>query len=330
MGLRRLNKRTWVPTLVLTALGISESFQQPCHGQKVSAEAVNARVGWVPLSHAVNTTANTGLPTLVIVTSPSKPASLQLCRALTRLPEAAALAGSIQFAEMASDVYKDQVKALGVNSFPTLIVYSRSRRGIEIMGRKSGLTEPGQVVPWLRTLGLASKGAAPADPALARAGHYPPAASGQAYPTEQAPPPYAPPKQPIMAPPLPPYVPPAPPPQAPPQYVAPYPAQAPVYVQPSAPAMIVQQAPQQIVLAPRRSPRSRSRWPLRPGRPCLTLRSAAPRWWPAHLRRTYSRSRPRPPRLRRRWRPGCAGDGAPGSPAMAPQPSRCTLPRRLH
>jgi hypothetical protein len=240
---------------VLATLGIGGYSQRSCPGQQASAEPAHVRGAWAPLGRALNATASTGVPTVVIVTSPAEPASLQLCRALATSPEVARLSGSFQFAEMGSDLYKAQVQKLGIQRFPTVIVYRRGARGVEAAASTSGLSQPTEVVHWLGLLELATRGVGTADAAIVRAAYGQAAASGQAYPTEQAPSPNPPSKQPV-APPTPPYVPPppvyAPPPvpMAPPAYQAPYPAPAPVYLQPPAPTMVVQQAPQQIVLAP--------------------------------------------------------------------------------
>jgi hypothetical protein len=254
MRLRWCRRAIWAPTLI-AALAVSGTSRTACLGQVASPERVAARLAWTPLSRALNATIRTGTPTLVVVTSRTEPGSLQFCRALTYSREVGGLTGSLQFAEMASELYKDQVKTLGVRTFPTLIVYRRGGRGLEMVSFTSGLTEPHQVVDWLGSVGLVARETAPADAAILRAGQGGAMASDQAYPSAQNPQPSPPSKQP-MGPPPPPYVPPpyAPPPvqMAPPpqQYFAPYPAPAPVYVQPPTPTMIVQQAPQQIILAP--------------------------------------------------------------------------------
>ena len=242
-----------VPLLAILAAGdpsVRSCLAQPAPVAAPSASPA-ATLAWTPLVRAMLTTVGTDLPTLVVVTSPRQPASLQFCKALAHSPEAAALAGSLQFAELSEDIYPEKVKELGVQAFPTLIVYVHDEAGTKVLGTTSTLIDPAGVVPWLRSLGFTAK--APCDSALIQVDHYP-TPSGQAYPTEQAPPPYAPPKQPMMAPP-PAYSPPpqvpqyaAPPPQQ--QYMAPVPAPAPVYLQTSTPTMVVQQAPQQIILAP--------------------------------------------------------------------------------
>ena len=256
---RYWRRSAWVPA-VFAALGVCGYSPRTCSGQQAPAEPANVRGGWTSLSRALHATASTGVPTVVIVTSPAEPASLQLCRSLASSPEAARLSGSFQFAEMASDLYKDQLGRLGIRRFPTLIVYRRGPRGLEAVASMTGLSQPGQVVQWLGLLGVAPTTVATADPAVVRAGHGAAAASGQTYPSEQQPQQPPPPsKQPMTPPQPPPYVPPPsygpPPVAAPPQtYMAPYPAPAPVYLQPPTPTMVVSRRP------------SRSSWP-RPRRP---------------------------------------------------------------
>ena len=271
MRLRWYRRALWSPAVLAALAAASGSTSNESFGQVPPPVRAAARLAWTPLSQALNATIGSGVPTLVVVTSRTDPGSLQFCRALTYSSEVAGLAGSLQVAEMASDLYKDQVKTLGVRTFPTLVLYRRGSRGLEVASYTSGLTDPRDVVRWIQSLGVQARVTAPADSAVQRTAQHGAMASDQAYPSAQYPQPAPPSKQPLMPPPQPPYVPPAytPPPvqMAPPQqYAVPYPAPAPVYVQPPTPTMVVQQAPQQIILAPAPRPRSRSPWHPRPRR----------------------------------------------------------------
>src|SRR5262249_55687091 len=103
-----------------------------------------------------------------------------------------------------------QVQRLGVQNFPTLIVYRRGPRGLETAASTNRLSHPGQVVQWLGQVRGPALDAAPVDPAIVPAGPGHAAAPGPADPSEQAPaapggggPAPPPPPQPAAAPPPP-------------------------------------------------------------------------------------------------------------------------------
>ncbi|MFO0911168.1 MAG: hypothetical protein U0794_22990, partial [Isosphaeraceae bacterium] len=259
MSLLRWNRPTQAAS-VLTALAVAvgTEFQPPCHGQQAAAPGqAQATAGtlWTPLVQALRTTANAGVPTVVVITSRSSPASAAFREALAQLPEARSWTRSVLFAEMPAEIYATQVKNLGISVFPTFVVYRRGRSGLEAAGARHDLADARQVFAWLGSLSLtpapgdnavATAGApahpSVADPAVQRTQMY---GSSQGYPSEQAPP-SIPPKVPPALPPAQPPVyttPPQQPVYAPQPYVTPVPAPPPVYVQTQTPAMIVQQAP---------------------------------------------------------------------------------------
>jgi hypothetical protein len=258
------------------------ALRSPCHGQTPSAEPA----GWTSLGSAIQTTATSGKPTLVVVTSQKSPESKNVKQMLLLAPEAANYSQVIQFSELPAETSPVSVKNMRVTKYPTYIVYRRAVNGeIEVASYRVGIADSREVFAWINSLGLkpiapaaqaltaapttaASAPPAPSrtmvDPAVERVVHSPQPSlqypSGQAYPTEQSPQTYPPPpsKQPVMAPPpyspQQPYCPPQPQPPAQPVFVPQQPqyvpAPQPYYLQSQTPAMVVQQAPQQIVLAP--------------------------------------------------------------------------------
>jgi hypothetical protein len=271
----RLWTRTARAAFALATMALGGEIGRDCFGQ-VSAGAPAGL--WTPLMQAIQATGTQGVPSIVVITSRSTPASQAFRSSLARAPEAMAIARSARFAEMPAEIYAAQVKTLGITTFPTVMVYRRSKTGVEVVAQRNDLSDIQQVFAWLGSLGLGAKApaASPAgflaasttaptdanDPSVVRTMF--PHPTGQAAPSEQ---------QPAPPPPAAPYVPPSPPPQAPyvpppqPAYYPPpqpyVPAPAPYYIQAQTPAMVVQQAPQQIILAP-------------PGPPQVTVAMAAP------------------------------------------------------
>ena len=149
MRLRRWKSATWaVP--VLAALALCGPSQPPCHGQQAAAATP---AGW-NLACRRSRRRAPGVPTVVVITARSSPASLAFCEAVSNAPKARAAAGSVLFAQMPAEDYASQVKALNITRFPSLIVYQRGKSGLEAVGFRNDLTEGRQVFAWLAGLGL--------------------------------------------------------------------------------------------------------------------------------------------------------------------------------
>ena len=227
-----IRKLQWTLGLCLIAPGMTTRADGP-------------DAGWTPLAEATWSTQKTGRPTVVVATSSRSPESLALRRDLLGIAEARSLAGTIHFAEMPESRYAVQLRALRVDGFPTVIVYRRGSKGLEVVDTLSRPKDAYVVTAWLGTLGLESAADRP-DEGLVRAQH---ATPQRPNPTPQAPPqppPYQPPYQP-------PYVPQyAPQPQYAP--IVQTPAAAPMVLSQPGPTFMVQQQAPTIMLAPPSAP----------------------------------------------------------------------------
>src|SRR5690349_17933942 len=139
----RSRKRVIRVAPLLAALAIQGGAGSRCPGQPQSANAAGTSLG-----RALQKTAETGMPTLAVISSRTNPGSQEALLALVRSPEALALVKSMQFSEMPAEVYPNQVKTLGVRSFPTYVAFRRGKDGIEVAGAKAEMTSPREVFDW--------------------------------------------------------------------------------------------------------------------------------------------------------------------------------------
>lgn len=231
--------RTWRPAarLLTIALGLLADA-----AATRAADGPGDRPGWTPLAQALKATAETGRPTVVVVTGATDAGSELMRRSLPAILQTQPVGQSVSLAEMPAEVYGERLRQMQVNTAPSILVYARGEGGLKLASHRLGITDPYQAVGWLATLRLdappPSVAAAPTDAALQRT-QYP---SGQGA-TPQAPPP-----------PPPAYY--APPPAVPVAPVQPvYSAPAPAMVMAPAPQpVVVAQAPQPIIFAPAPAP----------------------------------------------------------------------------
>ncbi|MBX6314583.1 MAG: hypothetical protein IRY99_16970, partial [Isosphaeraceae bacterium] len=166
---------------VIVSLGLLSSFAAAPNGREPAKDATADASGWSPLAQATWTTVRTGRPTVVVVTSPSSPASQQLRRALLEIPEARSWLAQIQFAELSAGAYPEKIKALRVETFPTVIAFRKKGESLEEIDRQTAPRDAYLVVGWLGTLGLDRQATARVDEGVTRAQF----ASGQAQPSGQ-------------------------------------------------------------------------------------------------------------------------------------------------
>ncbi len=108
----------------------------------------------LPLDRALDLTARTGRPAVVVVTARSQPSSVALWDSLSRLVGSLTIGRSFSFAEMSQETYPDAVRRLGVKSFPTVVVYRRSAKGLEIVGHQVAPKDAAYVIGWLGALDI--------------------------------------------------------------------------------------------------------------------------------------------------------------------------------
>lgn len=171
------------------AVAPSATLAQP--GAVVPSPApAPATTTWVD---AVTQTKAKGLPTLLVVTSRTAPASAVLARSLAASAAMTRLRGVVQVAELCAEDEPDQVRRLVVTRYPTYVGLRRGAGGeLEVAGSRTGAMSPDEVAGWLWGVGLVTATEPPAanDPGVSRAGllhgHHPPSPSPQ-YPTPPSP-----------------------------------------------------------------------------------------------------------------------------------------------
>jgi hypothetical protein len=215
------------------------------------------------VGQALQDTMSTGRPTVIAVTSNADGASRQLWSNLLKQPGIEDLSRSMHFVELIAETAPARVQKLGIKSTPTILVYRRGAKGLELAGYQVSPRDAAAVAAWLGAPGGMASAILAVDPALMRTDFhsspgYGPSPSAQGYVPQaapQAPPQQAPPQQAPMAPPqqqmmmvpaAPMYAAPA----SPPVMVSP-PSQS-VFIQPQAPTIVVGQpaAPNVLYSAP--------------------------------------------------------------------------------
>ena len=244
--------------LVAPTVGLAQS--QPRDGR--SREA--ARLDEPTPAEALANTRKTGVPTLVLVTSESSPASMALWRDLKAAHDESTRRDAIQLIHVAIEELGNTAKKLGLKRVPAVLLYCRDDDKVNLAGQHSGPMDVEFIGGWVglyhrdgtKTKVAVDKGD-DADVRQTNYQDYPSAQSTPQYqqpqpppkaPPYQAPPPPQPPQQPT-------YYPPqqqqyyTPPPMVPvyqqPQPTMVYaPSPPPIYVQPSAPTIVMGPAPQ--------------------------------------------------------------------------------------
>lgn len=155
-----------------------------------------------PFDQALANTLQAGRPTVLVASSKADAEAARMWTTLIGTPRYAELSGTTQFVPMHAEANPERIRALGITSTPTVLVYRRGPAGLELAGRKDGVKDAYLVLGWLDTLGLNAPATAVApatDAAVTRANH--PQAVPQASPQQQyqAPPQAAPPPTPLMA-----------------------------------------------------------------------------------------------------------------------------------
>ena len=201
--------RTALTVVLLTLLDLSLGGAVWC---KTAAGDANVR-GWLTVESALKTTLRSGRPTVLVITSRTSPASLELLEAVKRSANSTLVGQLVSFAEMPLEQYTQQVDRMGVKTFPTVVVYGTDQATLKLLGHRTGPLDAPTMLAWLSSLpsgGTIAIAKLPAtDPAVKRtASHddgYPTPPSPQMpYPSSQnlpQPPPPAPPKMGFQPPP---------------------------------------------------------------------------------------------------------------------------------
>jgi hypothetical protein len=206
---------------------------------------------WVAPKQALRATAETGKPTLLVVTSQASAASQQLMRSLRDNAFAQRLGQMVNLSELQAEQSSDEVRRLGVGSFPTVIVYRREGRGLEFAGRQSWIGDADSLFRWVRSQVQSVSNSAVADRSVVQAAYADEQPSPQAYPQACPPAKVAPPSPPAN------YVPVAPPANyvpvtvAPPaQYTAAPPPVAHMVTAPPPASVMINQQPATLFVGP--------------------------------------------------------------------------------
>jgi hypothetical protein len=259
---RWTGERLAIALALLTALPTSTGLTVSAQTAAADAKTTN----WLPVDLALKTTLQSGRPSVLVFTSPTSPASLELVAELRRLADSALSGQVIHFAEVPEEDHAKQAARLGVKIFPAVLVYGREGSKLKLVGHRLGNIDAAATLLWVASLQTSSaqSNVPETDPAVKRTAQdrYPVPPSPQApLPSSQnvqGPPP-APPKT-TYQPPPPPYQPmpapipvmPAQPAQIPPVYAAPMPQ--PVVVSTPATPVVVQPSQPQIIIGPSQAP----------------------------------------------------------------------------
>lgn len=196
----------------------------------------------LPAERALVLTIESGRPTVLVVTSRSEPSSQRLWENLAALMQKTA-PGGWSLARLSHEDEPAQVHRLGARRFPTVLVYRKAERGLELVAHRVQPRDAAEVLEWLSGLKDPAFGravASPSDPAVARAGLW----HHRATPSPQGPPapagaPAASAAAPVAAAPA-------------PSLAAP--AQAPVLISTAPPPIVLQQAPPTVYVVPPTQP----------------------------------------------------------------------------
>src|SRR5262249_30657320 len=121
-------------------------------GLAACVPAATAQEGWSSLPVALQGTAKTGRPTVVVTTSRTSPASVALRQGLPRAAAPAGVRVAVTLAELSAEANAAQVELLGVKRHPSVIVYRRGKSALEVAGYRDDLTDPAATLAWVGTL----------------------------------------------------------------------------------------------------------------------------------------------------------------------------------
>jgi hypothetical protein len=204
-------------------------------GLAFGGETSGLRPGWTAAGPAVQATRSQGMPSVLVVTrGDGDPASAPLCDGLARALASRPVGRAVLLAELDAREQAERVQALGVTTFPTVLVYQRDEaRGgaVRLADYRVGERDPQAVAAWLDSLSL--KAPAPARDDSIRTTQY-----GAVMPSAQGG--YQPAPTPMFLP--------APAPTVVPTMAAPAPA--PVVVSPPVAPVVVTPPAQTIVIGP--------------------------------------------------------------------------------
>ena len=148
------------PTAIaLAVVGLATSFAQ-------------AGSAWPSWTQAVKTTQQTGMPTVLVVTSRNVPSSGDFAQSLAN--EVAARPGiGAQFAEFSVEANPEVSKRLGITNVPALLLYRRGGSGLELVA-KTTVSDPSTALGWVGTFtGMTADAAPTRDPSVLKTmGHH--------------------------------------------------------------------------------------------------------------------------------------------------------------
>ncbi len=193
------------------------------------------------LASALETTRAKGVATIAIYTSAADPSSTRMAADFSSGPFARSNRGLVQIVTIANETEPENVRAMGITTFPTVAIYARGAQGVALLGTIMGSTSAEDLAGKLRAFDLGTTPGS-GDPAVSPAhfGMTPQPSTQMQTPSPQP----AAPTQTLST---------APQPQ--PQPMLTYaPAQPVGLVQMPSQNLMIQQAPPQIYLAPTQAP----------------------------------------------------------------------------
>src|SRR4051794_3249756 len=107
------------------------AWQHECPAQVASGPSGRAPVQ--PIDRALNVTLSTGRPTVVVVTS-AKSEMQPLWTGMLASTQAQELIRSGQLVRLVGETNPALVRAMGVTSAPTVVVYRKGASGLEMLG----------------------------------------------------------------------------------------------------------------------------------------------------------------------------------------------------
>ncbi|MEO6807584.1 MAG: hypothetical protein ABI353_00530, partial [Isosphaeraceae bacterium] len=149
-----MSARSW-KRLIPAALGLAtltsaEAVVRPCCAQAIAEMSPASKVAAV--ERALQITQQTGRPTVVVATSSSVPHSHQVYEKLLKLPKTRELSQTIQFTELPAESSPEVVQRHRLTKFPTVLVFRKGAKGLELVGREDGVRDAYDAVGYLCTV----------------------------------------------------------------------------------------------------------------------------------------------------------------------------------